>query len=116
MPNYITKALLKYKHPATSKPQHAPYKATPIQFRAWVQTVTTDTTAPLSKDASNACKTSSAHSSTTDVQWTPPFSLPSALSHHIRLRAQKPWQMHVINVLIALLRIPKQASVNLQAT
>jgi hypothetical protein len=49
MPDYISKALLKYQHQATSKPQHAPYKATPIQFRAQVQTVMMDTTAPLSK-------------------------------------------------------------------
>ncbi len=50
MPNYITKALLKYQHPALLKPQHAPYKAAPIQFGARVQTVTADTTAPLSKE------------------------------------------------------------------
>jgi hypothetical protein len=50
MPDYISKALLKYQHQAPSKPQHAPYKATPIQFGARVQTVTTDTTAPLSKE------------------------------------------------------------------
>jgi hypothetical protein len=31
-------------------PQHAPYKATPIQLGAQVQTITTDTTAPLSKE------------------------------------------------------------------
>jgi hypothetical protein len=34
MPDYISKALLKYQHQAPSKPRHAPYKATPIQFRA----------------------------------------------------------------------------------
>jgi hypothetical protein len=50
MPDYISKALLKYQHQLPSKPQHAPYKATPIQFGAWVQTVTMDTTAPLSKE------------------------------------------------------------------
>jgi hypothetical protein len=50
MPDYISKALLKYQHQAPSKPQHAPYKATPIQIRAQVQTVTMDTTAPLSKE------------------------------------------------------------------
>jgi hypothetical protein len=32
MPNYINKALLKYQHPAPPKPQHALYKAAPIQF------------------------------------------------------------------------------------
>jgi hypothetical protein len=47
MPNYITKALLKSQHPAQS---NTPYKTAPIQFRARVQTVTTDTTAPLSKE------------------------------------------------------------------
>jgi hypothetical protein len=39
MPDYINKALLKYQHQAPLKPQHASYKATPIQFRARVQTV-----------------------------------------------------------------------------
>jgi hypothetical protein len=50
MPKYITKALLKYQHPALLKPQHAPYKAAPMQFRARVQTVMMDTTVPLSKE------------------------------------------------------------------
>jgi len=50
MPSYITKALLKYKHPALLKPQHVPYKATPIQFGARLQTVTRHTTAPPSKE------------------------------------------------------------------
>jgi hypothetical protein len=50
MPNYITKVLLKYQHLSPLRPQHAPYKAAPIQFGAWVQTVTTDTTAPFSKE------------------------------------------------------------------
>ncbi len=50
MPDYINKLLLKYQHQAPLKPQHAPYKATPIQFRAQVQTVMMDTTAPISKE------------------------------------------------------------------
>jgi hypothetical protein len=50
MPDYISKALLKYQHQAPLKPQHAPYKATPIQFEAQVQTVTMNTAAPLSKE------------------------------------------------------------------
>ncbi len=50
MPDYISRALLKYHHQAPLKPQHAPYKATPIQFGARVQTVTIDTTVPLSKE------------------------------------------------------------------
>jgi hypothetical protein len=50
MPDYTSKALLKYQHQVPSKPQHAPYKANPIQFGAWVQTVTIDTTVPLSKE------------------------------------------------------------------
>ncbi len=50
MTDYINKALLKYQYHAPSKQQHAPYKATPIQFRARVQTVTTDIKAPLSKE------------------------------------------------------------------
>jgi hypothetical protein len=51
IPDYISMALLKYQHQAPSKPQHVPYKAAPIQFRAQVQTVTMDTTAPLSKES-----------------------------------------------------------------
>jgi hypothetical protein len=50
MPNYINKAFFKYQHPAPSKPQHAPYKATLIQFGARVQTVMIDATASLSKE------------------------------------------------------------------
>jgi hypothetical protein len=50
MPNYITKAHLNYQHPSPLRPQHAPYKAAPILFGARVQTNTTDTTAPLSKE------------------------------------------------------------------
>jgi hypothetical protein len=50
MPDYISKALLKYQHQVSSKPQHAPYKAISIKFRTRVQTITTDTTAPLSKE------------------------------------------------------------------
>jgi hypothetical protein len=50
MPDYINKALLKYQHQAPSKPHHAPYKATPIQFGAQMQTVTMDSTAQLSKE------------------------------------------------------------------
>jgi hypothetical protein len=47
MPGYINKALTKYQH---SKPvflQHAPYKAAPIQYGAWVQRVEVNTTQPL---------------------------------------------------------------------
>jgi hypothetical protein len=50
MPDYISKALLKYQDHVPLKSQHAPFKATLIQFRAQVQTVTTDTTALLSKE------------------------------------------------------------------
>jgi hypothetical protein len=50
MPDSISKALLKYQHQAPLKPQHAPYKATPIQSGTQVQTVMADTTAPLSKE------------------------------------------------------------------
>jgi hypothetical protein len=50
MLNYITKALLLYQNQSLLRPQHAPYKAAPIQFGAWVQIVTIDTTASLSKE------------------------------------------------------------------
>ncbi len=79
MPDYISKALLKYQHQAPLKPQHAPYKATPIQFGARVQTVTMDTTAPLSKECIKRKRILSEHFSITDVRLTWPFFLPSGL-------------------------------------
>jgi hypothetical protein len=48
MPGYINKALTKYQHPKPVSPQHAPYKATLIQYGARVQRVEVDTTQPLS--------------------------------------------------------------------
>ena len=47
MPGYINKALTKYQHPKPVTPQHAPYKAAPIQYGARVQRVEVDTTQPL---------------------------------------------------------------------
>ncbi len=47
MPRYINKALKKYQHPKPVTPQHAPYKAAPIQYSAKVQRVEVDTTQPL---------------------------------------------------------------------
>jgi hypothetical protein len=47
MPRYINKALTKYQHPKPVSPQHAPYKAAPIQYGAWVQRVEVNTTQPL---------------------------------------------------------------------
>jgi hypothetical protein len=47
MPRYINKALTKYQHPKPVSPQHAPYKAAPIQYGALVQRVEVDTTQPL---------------------------------------------------------------------
>jgi hypothetical protein len=48
MSRYINKALTKYQHPKPVSPQHAPYKAAPIQYGARVQRVEVDTTQPLS--------------------------------------------------------------------
>ncbi len=48
MPGYIDKALTKYQPPKPVSLQHAPYKAAPIQYGAWVQRVEVDTTQPLS--------------------------------------------------------------------
>jgi hypothetical protein len=48
MPGYINKALTKYQHPKLVSPQHAPYKAAPIQYGTRVQRVEVDTTQPLS--------------------------------------------------------------------
>jgi hypothetical protein len=48
MPRYINKTLTKYQHPKPVSPQHAPYKAAPIQYGAWVQRVEGNTTQPLS--------------------------------------------------------------------
>ncbi len=47
MPGYINKALTKYQHPKPVSPQHAPYKAAPIQYGARVQRVELNTTKPL---------------------------------------------------------------------
>jgi hypothetical protein len=47
MPSYINKALTKYQHPKLVSSQHAPYKAAPIQYGAWVQRVEGDTTQDL---------------------------------------------------------------------
>jgi hypothetical protein len=47
MPGYINKALMKYQHPTLVSPQHAPYKAAPIQYGAQVQRVEGNTTQPL---------------------------------------------------------------------
>jgi hypothetical protein len=47
MPGYINKALTKYQHPKPVSPQHAPYKAAPIQYGAPVQRVEVNTTQPL---------------------------------------------------------------------
>jgi hypothetical protein len=47
MPDFINKALTKYQHPKQVTPQHAPYKAAPIQYGARVQRVEFDTTQPL---------------------------------------------------------------------
>jgi hypothetical protein len=43
---YINKAFTKYQHPKPVSPQHAPYKAAPIQYGARVQRVEVDTTQP----------------------------------------------------------------------
>jgi hypothetical protein len=47
IPSYINKALTKYQHPKPVSPQHAPYKAAPIQYGARVQRVEVNTTQPL---------------------------------------------------------------------
>ncbi len=44
MPGHINKALTKYQHPKPVSPQHAPYKAAPIQYGTWVQRVEVNTT------------------------------------------------------------------------
>jgi hypothetical protein len=48
MPGYINKALTKYQHHKPVSPQHAPHKAAPIQYGAWVHRVEVDTTQTLS--------------------------------------------------------------------
>jgi hypothetical protein len=47
MPGYINKALTKYQHPKPVTPQHALYKAAPIQYGARVQRVKVNTTQPI---------------------------------------------------------------------
>jgi hypothetical protein len=47
-PGYTNKALTKYQHPKPVSPQHAPYKAAPVQYGTRVQRVEVNTTQPLS--------------------------------------------------------------------
>jgi hypothetical protein len=47
MPGYINKALTKYQHPKLVTPQHAPYKAAPIDYGARIQRVEVNTAQPL---------------------------------------------------------------------
>ena len=47
MPDFVKKALNKYQHPMPTKPQHAPTKATPINYGARVQAPTPDNDTPL---------------------------------------------------------------------
>ena len=51
VPGCISKALPKYQQAIPARPQHQPYKSTPIQYGANVQhVVEPDTSAPLTKD------------------------------------------------------------------
>ncbi len=50
MPGYADKTCLRFNHPTPARPQHSPYKSTPIQYGAKVQRVAQDTTPPLNKD------------------------------------------------------------------
>jgi hypothetical protein len=115
-PNTRTNLDLKYQHPAPSKPQHAPYKSAPIQFRAWVQTVTTDTTAPLSKECIKCMQ---------DIVGTLLYyghadgpTIPPAISTIPSRQAQgtEAKQANVIIFLIMSLYIPMQASITSQVT
>jgi hypothetical protein len=47
MPGYISKVLTKFQHPVPASPQHAPYKAAPIQCSVWVQVREEDKSLPL---------------------------------------------------------------------
>ena len=47
VPDFVKKSLNKYQHPTPSKPQHAPTKATPINYGAKVQAPTPDDETPL---------------------------------------------------------------------
>jgi hypothetical protein len=51
MPNYISKALLKYQHSKLVSLQHQPYQNIPIQYGLHVQRVEVDTSAPLTPTA-----------------------------------------------------------------
>jgi hypothetical protein len=51
MPNYVTKALQRFKHPNTEFPQHAPHPPKTIQYGAKVQfTEEHDTSPPITPD------------------------------------------------------------------
>ena len=49
MPTYIPKVLHKFQHAKTTKPQHAPYQAAPVQYGAKIQGVVEDELPPLNE-------------------------------------------------------------------
>ena len=51
VPGFVKAKLHEYQHPTPAKPQHAPFKAAPINYGAKVQqTKPTDDSIPLSKE------------------------------------------------------------------
>ena len=47
VPGFVKKSLNKYQHPIPAKPQHAPAKATPINYGAKTQEPTPEDTSPI---------------------------------------------------------------------
>ncbi len=108
MPGYINKALTKYQHPKPITFQHAPYKASPIQYGARVHRVEVDTTQPLTpkeiKCIQDIFGTLLYYARVVDP------TLLVALSQllHDKPTAHGQWQMHVTNSSITLPLTQKQ--------
>jgi hypothetical protein len=109
MSGYINKALTKYQHPKPVYPQHAPYKAAPIQYGARVQSVEVNTTQPLSpkeiKHVQDIVGTLLYYAQAVDPTFLP-HSVPL---QHAKATAQGQWRMRVTNSSTMLLHIPMQA-------
>jgi hypothetical protein len=109
MPGHINKALTKYQHPKLVTPQHAPYKAAPIQYGARVQRVEVNTTQPITpnkiKQVQDIISTLLYYARVA----TQHFLLHSAPLQHDKPMSHGQWQMHVTNSLITLPHTQMQA-------
>ncbi len=104
MPGYINRSLTKYQHPKPVTPQHAPYKAAPIQHGARVEFRGLRLTPHnhSSQKKSNVFKTTSEPYCTMHERLIKHFLPHSAQLQHNKPMAHGQWQMHVTNSSITL--------------